>query len=159
VISGCSTTSQLTSPVDAHRKVGEGNATVNLRSGASLEGQEFHFGRDSTRFSIRSNDSLVWALNKDIESVGVTHRVGGILEGLLFGGLGGGAVGFIAGSGMGSGGDQGMGKGLLALAGIFVGGVGGAVVGAIKGHDYTFIFPKDSLRVDSQTSEKRGINR
>ena len=146
---GCSTTRQLTSPLEANRKVGEGNATMNLRSGATYDGREVQFGMDSTRFFNRSNDSLVWVLTKDVKSVGANHRFGGALEGLILGGFGGAGVGLLAGSGMHSGGEEGMGKGLLLLATSFLGATGGLAVGVIKGHDYTFLFPHDSLKYDS----------
>ncbi len=146
---GCSTTSQLTSPIDANSKVGEGNATLNLRSGASYDCREVRFGQDSTRILSRANDSLFFVPTKDVKSVQITHRFGGGLEGLLLGGFGGVGVGLLAGSGMHSGGDEGMGKGLLVLATSFLGATGGMVVGAVKGHEYTFAFPHDSLNHDS----------
>jgi hypothetical protein len=84
----------------------------------------------------------------DIKSVQVTHRIGGALEGLMFGALGGLGVGLVATIGSHSGGDEGMGRGLLRMLTTVLGGAGGFIIGAIKGHDYTFIMPQDSLKVE-----------
>jgi hypothetical protein len=155
LVSGCSTTSGLTNSEDANRKVGDGNATLNLRSGRSCDGREFQFGKDSTRFKKRTDDSVMWVPTKDISSVKITDRSGGALEGLMLGGFGGAGVGLLAGSGTHSGGDDGMGKGLLLMATTFVGATGGLVFGAIKGHDYTFMFSSDSLKVEPHKSIQR----
>jgi hypothetical protein len=139
--------------LDANRKVGDGAATLNLRSGASFDGRDLQFGQGSTRFIDRTNDSLVQVYTKDIKSVTIVHRGGGVLEGLMFGALGGLGVGLLAASPLHSGGDEGMGKGYLVLVSIVAGGTGGLVIGAIKGHDYTFILPQDSLKGESQKPE------
>jgi hypothetical protein len=116
------------------------------------------FGLDSTRFVDSANDSLVQLLTRDIQSVEFTHRIPGSLEGLLFGGLGGFGVGLIAGIGKPTGGDEGMGRGLLILGLGVLGGAGGFLVGAIKGHDYTLIFPVDSMQSQAISPDDRVQN-
>lgn len=47
---------------------------------------------------------------------------------------------------------EGRSKGGLFLMGLAGGTVGGLVFGAIKGHEYTFLFPDDSLTVREKSS-------
>ena len=155
MVMGCSTTSQLASPLDANRKVGASSATLYMRSGARFDAQRISFGQDSTRFVDSAKDSFVQLPTRDIKSVEFTHRIPGSLEGLLFGGLGGLGVGLIAGIGKQSGGDEGMGRGLLILGLGVLGGTGGFLVGAIKGHDYTLIFPGDSVQALATSMDLR----
>lgn len=150
--SGCSSVVELASTTDANRKIGEGAATVRLKSGQDYAGREVSVEEDSTRFVDRDTEDILRFPTQDIRSIQITHHGGGALEGLLFGGLGGGAVGLALGIGMGTSGDEGMGKGLLALTGLAAGTVGGLVFGAIKGHEYTFVFPDDSVTMGEKSS-------
>jgi hypothetical protein len=152
VFSACSSTIRLTSPLDANRKVGGGPADLHLRSGLTYDGRQVHVSQDSTRFFNQSNDSLIQLPTRNIESIRVTHHGGGALEGLMFGGLGGCGVGILAGIGLASGGDEGMGRGLLALGALTLGASCGLIIGAVKGHDYTFIMPTDTVTAQSDTS-------
>jgi hypothetical protein len=151
-VSGCSSTVELSSAVDANREIGEGAATVSLKSGQEYEGREVRVSTDSTRFVDRNAKDILQFPNQDIRSIRVAHHGGGAVEGLLFGGLGGGALGLALGIGMDTSGDEGMGKGLLLITCMAVGSVGGLTFGAIKGHDYTFVFPNDSIMVGAGTS-------
>ena len=157
VISGCSTTIQLSSPLDANRKINGGSATLTANSGVVYHGCEIQISRDSTRFENQDNDSLLCLAMRDLRSIEIVHHGGGAVEGLVFGGLGGLGIGLIAGLGKGSGGDEGMGRGLLALGTTVLGSVGGLIVGALSGHVITLIMPPDSVGMSGQLmSRHRG---
>lgn len=145
IISGCSSTVELTSAVNAHRRIGAGSVVVQLKSGQEFAGRDLNVRADSTLFIDRKTEDTLRFSTRDIRSVQVTHHGGGAVEGLFLGGLGGGALGFVLSSGLNSSGDEGMGKGLAILTGLLGGGAGGLVLGAVYGHDYTFVFPGDSL--------------
>jgi hypothetical protein len=122
--------------------VGGGSAKIQLRSGRVYDAERIDVGLDSTRFINSDTDSLMVLPTRTIKSFRVTHRGGGGLEGLLFGSLGGLSVGFF---GVGPEG------GMAGIYGMFIGGIGGGVIGGIKGHNYTFLFPADSVSVDPKT--------
>ena len=143
--SGCSSTLELTSVADANKEIGKGSATVLLKSGQEYDGREVDARADSTRFVDSKAGTTLQFPTGEIRSIRVVHRGGGAIEGLLFGGLGAGALGLALTAGMKTGGDEGMGKGLVVLTSFVVGGAGGIVFGVIKGHDYTFVFPDDSV--------------
>jgi len=149
--SGCSSTVVLTSPVEANRRIGAYEGTVRLRSGVEYEVRQIHVFADSTGFVDCSNDSTLHMPNRSIESIRICHHGGGAIEGLLFGGLGGTAAGLTLGIGLSSNGDEGTGKGLLALTGLAIGSAGGLALGGIKGHDYALVFPQDSSGRCNQT--------
>ena len=153
LVSGCSSTVELPSAVDANRKIGDGAATIFLKSGQQYDTREVHVHADSTQFVDRKTEDVLQFSTREIQSIQVTHHGGGALEGLLFGGLGGGVLGLTLGIGTGTSGDEGMGKGLLLLTGLAVGSVGGFTYGAITGHDYTFVFPSDSVVVGARTPD------
>ena len=146
LISGCSSTVELSSAVDANRKIGEGSATVYLKSGQAYDGREVDVRADSTQFIDRTTEDILRFPTGHIESIQVTHHGGGAIEGLLIGGLGGGALGLAAASGIST--NEG-GRGGAIFINLVAGGVGGLVYGAVKGHDYTFVFPDDSITVET----------
>lgn len=149
LVSGCSSTIDLTSAVDVNRKIGEGTATVYLKSGQEHNAQEVHVRTDSTVFVDRSTEEILQFPTGDIQSIYITHRGAGAIEGLLFGGLGGYALGLASASGIST--NEG-GRGAAIFISLVAGGVGGLVYGAVKGHDYTFVFPHDSTTVRPKPS-------
>jgi uncharacterized protein YceK len=150
MFSGCSSTLRLNSAEDANRKIGGSAATMHLNSGVAYEGRQVEVGKDSVRFVDQDSACLRQFPIRDIRSIQVTHRAGGVLEGLLFGGLGGCMTGGIFLSVFGRGGD-GAGGGVALLALTVAGGTGGLILGAVKGHVYTFTFPNDSVVAGNRT--------
>ena len=133
---GCSTTQQLASLEDANKKVGGRSASILLRSGTVYDAERIEITEDSTRFSNSDDGSVTVIPTRAIHSFRLTQRVGGALEGLLFGSLGGISIGLFAGGREG---------GMAGIYGAMIAGVGGGIVGALKGHNYTFIVPMDSI--------------
>ena len=153
LVPGCSSTVELTTTVDVNRKIGESAATVYLNSGQEYEAREVHVRTDSTLFVDRNTEDILRLPTRDIRSIQVAHHFGGAAEGLLFGGLGGGTLGLALTAGMSTSGEEGSGRGLAIFTSLVVGGIGGLVYGAIKGHDYTFVFPSDSVVVGARTPD------
>lgn len=145
-------TVELATPTDANKKIGEGDAIMYLKSGQEYEVREMNVMMDSTKCVDKMTKQTVMFPTDEIQSIKMTHHGGGALEGLLFGGLGGSALGLVLGLGMGTGGDEGMGRGLLVFTGLATGTVGGFMFGIIKGHEYTFVFPDDSVTVKEKSS-------
>jgi hypothetical protein len=110
-----------------------------MKSGEGFEARRVTFGADSTRFLTGDPDTLMAIPTNSVKSIRITHHGGGALEGLIIGSASGGVF-FIA-SKISPSLDASYGGVLLLLAG----GLGGATFGAIAGHDYTFVFPEDSL--------------
>jgi hypothetical protein len=149
LFTGCSTTSQLTSPLDANLAVGNSPATLVLRSGQTFEARQIQFDSDSSRFINQSDDRTMTISSLDLAAVHVLRHTQGAAEGLILGGLGGLSVSYIATSVALNPGDPDM-RWLLVAGGALLGGAGGFTVGAIKGHDYVFTFPLDTLHTEKQ---------
>jgi hypothetical protein len=134
--SGCSSTKQVSSLAILNRSIGSGPAIVHMKSGEGFEARRVTVGADSTRFLSGDHATLVAIPTNTVKSIQVTHHGGGALEGLVFGAFGGGLL-FVT--------MRNSEYGLFGLVMIVVGGLGGVTYGAIAGHDYTYVFPQDTL--------------
>jgi hypothetical protein len=145
---GCSTTKQLSTVSQLNRSIGDNPALIKLKSGEEFHAREVNVDTDSTRFLTGDPDSAVVIPSSDVGSVKITHHGGGALEGLVFGTFGGGVFGVTAYVTH----DEGL--GMIGMLLIPLGGIGGAVYGGITGHDYTYIFPTDSLEAKPPMLQK-----
>ncbi|MGA9120265.1 MAG: hypothetical protein WB699_12955, partial [Bacteroidota bacterium] len=121
---GCSTTTHVAKVEDVNPKVEGAAATICLKSDGERKVRDISVKADSTTFVGPSSMDTVRIPTRNIKSIRLTHHVGGALEGLMWGALGGTGFALVTTIGMSGGGDEGMGKGLLALGSMVLGGTG-----------------------------------
>jgi hypothetical protein len=158
VISGCSTTVQLESADDANSRIDVETAKIVLKSGVEYTGERLYVGRDSTRFiDVRTTGVLEFA-NRDIQYIRVSNQTVGAAEGLLIGAVGMGLLGFVIAPHNVHPSDEDKDNQLgipirpftIMLCAIG-GGVAGAVFGVIRGHQYTYLLPKNTAKIGLET--------
>jgi hypothetical protein len=153
MVSGCASTVQLNSIDEAKIRIGKGSATVILRSGQEYEGWDVQVGSDSVRFIDMKTAGMLQFSNKEVKSIEITkHKIG--YSGPLIGGIALGTLAFIVFSSNHK--DEEYTnrnvRDAFTAIGVGVGGAVGLAIEVLNGHHYTYIFPKDSIKVEEGTS-------
>jgi hypothetical protein len=95
MISGCTSTSELTTDDDANSRFKDESAKIFLWSGEAYFGQDIFFKDDSIHFyNLQLKDKMVIA-NRKVERILLINSGVGGAEGFLIGALAGGIVGIL----------------------------------------------------------------
>jgi hypothetical protein len=134
-------------------KIGKGSAIVNMKSGQEYEGWDVQVGSDSVRLIDMETEGMLQFPSQDIKSIEITyHKVG--YKGPLIGGVVLSALAFIMFSSNHN--DEKPtnrnARDAFTAIGVGVGAAIGLLIEVINGQHYTYIFPKDSVKVEKGTS-------
>jgi hypothetical protein len=145
VIAGCSSSIGVTSFEDANGKVGKGRISICMKDSMQYEGRQLSFNRDCAIFYDNGMSQTRQIYSRDIASIQSADRIGGAMEGLIYGSAGGGVSGLALGVLFpGADGSDWTPTG-AAFMGMALGGSIGLIWGSIAGHTYTYEFPRDTV--------------
>ena len=89
---GCAPTRYLTDMAEVDRAVSGFRGVIHLKSGADIQACDIHVRGDSTFFVDPSRGDAKRILTREVGSIDVRDRIGGALEGLMWGMLSGGVA-------------------------------------------------------------------
>jgi hypothetical protein len=152
---GCTTAYRATSSQEFGNRVSGSDGTIVRRNGMNLSAEGISISGDSLLF--RNEDTMrdTCVRLSDVESVILSNRTRGAIDGAVLGVLGAGSLGFIGGgvaAVSSSAQDRGLNVGLGAYNGVIIGGALGMVGGFVFGHHTKCVPPRDSMSVVHSTS-------
>jgi hypothetical protein len=149
---GCSTAFRATSYQEFGNRISGSDGRIVCRNGIDVSAEEMAVIEDSLRFRIADSMRDTSVSLSDVESVVLSNRIRGAIDGAFLGVMGVGGLGLIGGGAAAlssSAQDSGLAIFFGAYYGVIIGGALGSIAGAIYGHHTKCFVPKDTLTIAS----------